>query len=122
MKAPSISLIAALIAAGLVAYSPAVRAQDDAKAKESKPAAKREARPGRPGGPGGPEAAKERVNKMAEELKLTDEQKPKVAAAMKDQLEKRRAIAQDASLSQEQKREKGKPLHDELSKKMLLRA
>lgn len=119
MKATRISLIAALIAGVLLAYSPAASAQD--KDKEAKPGTKREARPGRPGGPGGergPEAMKERMNKMAEELKLSEEQKTKVEAAMKAQLEKRRAIGQDSSLSDEQKREKGRALREDLNKEM----
>lgn len=114
MKATRISLIAALIAGVLVAYSPASRAED----KETKPAPKREGRPGGPGGPGGAEGIKERLNKIAEELKLNDGQKTKVEAAMKEQGEKFRAIRQDSSLSDEQKREKGKALRDDLNKKM----
>ena len=111
MKATKISLMAALIAGVLVAYSPAVQAQD---AKESKPAPKREGQPGGAGGQRG-EAAKERLNKLAEELKLTDEQKTKVEAAMKEQGEKMRGL-RDAPA--EERQAKMKAGREEMSKKM----
>jgi Spy/CpxP family protein refolding chaperone len=113
MKATRISLIAALIAGVLVAYTPAVSAQDT---KESKPAPKRE---GPPGGPGGQraEAAKERLNKMAEELKLTDDQKTKVEAVMKAQQEKMRG-SRDTNATPEERREKMKTVREEMTKKM----
>ena len=111
MKVTRISLIAALIAGVLVAYTPAVCAQD---AKEVKPAPKREGGPGGPGGQRG-EAAKERLNKMAEELKLTDEQKTKVEAAMKEQAEKMRGL-RDAT--PEERKEKVKAAQEDMSKKM----
>ncbi len=113
MKATRISLIAALIAGVLVAYTPAVRAQD---AKEGKPAPKREGPPGGPGGQRG-EAAKERLNKLAEELKLTDDQKTKVEAVLKEQQEKMRG-SRDPNATPEERREKIKANREELSKKM----
>lgn len=110
MKASKISLMAALIAGVMLASSPALRAED---AKEGKDAKKHEGRPGRDGA-----GMKEHFDKMAEDLKLTDEQKPKVQAVFKTRAEKGRAIREDSSLSDEQKREKGKALMEEMNKKM----
>ena len=62
MKASKISLMAALIAGVLLAYSPALRAED---AKEGKDAKKHEGRPGRDGA-----GMKERLDKLAEDLKF----------------------------------------------------
>ncbi len=119
MKLTKISLIAALIAGALVAYAPAGHTQD---ATAGKDAPKPEGRPGGPGGPGGPqrgEMAKERLNKIAEELKLTDEQKTKVEAAMKAQQEKMRGSREaNANSTPEERREKAKVAAEEMSKKM----
>jgi len=113
MKATRISLIAALIAGVLVAYTPTVTAQD---AKESKPAPKREAPPGGQGGQRA-EAAKERLNKLAEDLKLTDDQKTKVEAAMKEQQEKMRGL-RDPNATREDRQEKMKTAREEMTRKM----
>lgn len=113
MKATRISLIAALIAGVLVAYSPAASAQE---AKDDKSPPKGEGRPGGPGGARG-EAAKERLNKLAEELKLTDVQKTKVEAVMKEQQEKMRG-SRDPNATPEERKEKMKAGREELSKKM----
>lgn len=110
MKASKISLIAVLIAGVVLAYSPALRAEEGKDGANTKT---RHRQPGqvRP-------EMKERFDKMAEDLKLTDEQKTKVREMFKDRAEKGRAIRQDSSLSQEQKREKQKALMEESNKKM----
>jgi Spy/CpxP family protein refolding chaperone len=113
MKPMRISLIAALIASVLVAYSPAASAEE---VKDGNAAPKGEGRPGGPGGARG-EAAKERLNKLAEELKLTDVQKTKVEAAMKEQQEKMRA-SRDPNATPEERKEKMKAGREEMSKKM----
>jgi Spy/CpxP family protein refolding chaperone len=69
MKVTRISLLAALIAGALFAAVPISHAQET---KERKEAPKREGRGG------GAEAMKERLDKMAADLKLTEEQKKKV--------------------------------------------
>jgi len=107
MKARKISLIVALIAGVMLAYSPALRAQD---AKEGKDTKTRQGRPGRDGRGG-----QEYINKMAEDLKLTDEQKTKVEKVMTEQREKMRG-ARD--LSEDQRREKFKTMREEMDKKM----
>jgi periplasmic protein CpxP/Spy len=103
MKMHKVSLMAALAAGALIAFSPVLRAED------TKPE-------GRPSGQG-PRAgmAKERLAKMAEELKLTAEQKTKVEAVLKEQGEKMRGM-KDAT--PEERRAKGKALREETTKKM----
>ena len=107
MKTTRISLLAAL-AAAVIACNPALRA-DDTKAAPDAP--KRE----RPAGGQRGEAAKERLNKLTEELKLTDAQKPKVEAVLKAQMQKRQEL-KDAT--PEERKEKGKAMREETSKKM----
>ena len=55
---------------------------------------------------------------FAKTLDLTDEQKPKVDAIMKDAGEKRKALREDTSLSQEDRRAKTKALQEETTAKM----
>lgn len=102
MKIHKISLIAVLAAATVLAYSPALRAQ------EKKDAPKREGR-------GGGDFVKQRMERLTEELKLTDEQKPKVEALLKAQAEKMRGL-RDAT--PEERQEKMKANREEMSKKM----
>jgi Spy/CpxP family protein refolding chaperone len=105
MKIHKVGLIAVLAVATLLAYSPALRAQEkkeDGK-KEGPPAGKRA------------DMMKERLNKMAEDLKLTDEQKPKVESLLKAQAEKLRGL-RDAT--PEERQEKMKASRAEMSKKM----
>jgi Spy/CpxP family protein refolding chaperone len=108
MKAPRTILLLALAAGALLALNPALRAEDT---KEPKDAPKRE---GRPEGKRG-EAMKERLDKMATDLKLTDEQKKKVEEAFKAQGEKMREL-RDAT--PEERREKGRAMREEMDKKM----
>ena len=104
MKMQKVSLMAALAAGALIALSPVVRAED----KPTPPA-------GRPPQGARAEMAKERAAKMAEELKLNDEQKTKVAALMKEQAEKMRGM-RDAT--PEERKEKAKAGRAEMEKKM----
>ena len=104
MKMKKVSLMAALAAGALIAFSPLVRAQDKPARPEGRP----------PAGQRG-EMAKERVAKMAEELKLTDEQKTKVTALLKAQAETRRGL-RDAT--PEERKEKMKAGQAEMEKKM----
>jgi len=97
-------LMAALAAGALLALNPLVRAEDKPTPPEGRP----------PAGQRG-EMARERLARMTEELKLTDEQKPKVAALMKEQAETLRGL-KDAT--QEERREKMKAGRAEMEKKM----
>jgi periplasmic protein CpxP/Spy len=112
MKINKTSLITILTGALLVTGT-TLRAQD-APDKDAKPADK----PHKQMGPGEGGGQQDRMAKMAEELKLTDDQKAKVKTATQEQMEKMRAIRSDDSLTQEQKREKGKALRDEMTAKM----
>ena len=118
MKATKISLVAALVAGVLVAYNPAGLAQDAAAkdATASKDAPKSPSAPGAPGGQRA-EAAKERLNKLSEDLKLTDEQKPKVEALLREQQEKMRG-SRGSTTTPEERREKMKAVREEMTKKM----
>jgi Spy/CpxP family protein refolding chaperone len=78
MKMPKFSLLAALAAGALLAFTPNLRAQD-APAKSN--------RPERPeGGPRGGQRG-DMLKEMAEKLNLTAEQKTKLQEAMKAQRE-----------------------------------
>lgn len=106
MKASKISLIVALIAGVMLAYSPALRAEEG---KENKDAKTHQGRPERGAG------MKEHLDKMAKDLNLTADQKAKVEAAMKEQGEKMRGMR---DLSPDERREKGKALREDMAKKM----
>jgi len=84
-----------LVLIALVTANPLLRAAD----APSEP-------PPRERGPGGPGGPKERLQKMAELLGLNAEQKEKVGAILKEQMELGRAIREDESLTQDQRREK----------------
>jgi len=67
-----------------------------------------------PGGPGGGRG--QNLERLAEELGLTADQKAKLAPLMKGQMEQMQALRKDESLSQEQRREKGRALREENQK------
>lgn len=104
MKIHRLGLIAAL-AAVVLAGSPALNAQEKKDAKRDRP----------PGAGQREDMLKERVARMAEELKLTDTQKTKVEALLKEQAEKIRGL-RDAT--PEERREKTRSLREEMDKKM----
>jgi Spy/CpxP family protein refolding chaperone len=104
MKIHKLGLMAALVALVLAGSSP-LSAQENKDAKRERP----------PGAGQRGDAVKERLTRMAEELKLTDAQKPKVEAALKDQAEKMRALRDAAP---EDRREKVQGLRADMDKKM----
>jgi periplasmic protein CpxP/Spy len=104
MKMKKVSLMAALAVGALIAFSPLVRAEDKPTPPEKRP----------PQGQRG-EMAKERIAKMAEELKLTDEQKTKVTALLKEQEETRRGMKE---ATPEERKEKMKASREEMQKQM----
>jgi Spy/CpxP family protein refolding chaperone len=55
----------------------------------------------------------QRVDRMATELKLNDEQKAKVTALLKKQAKQRREIVNDTNLSRQEHREKTRALIEE---------
>jgi len=102
MKINKLSLITGLALGGLVACSNLAVAQDQ------KPGG------GRRGGP----TVEQRMERMTEELKLTDEQKPKVKAVLEDSQKQRQELRGDSSLSQEDRRGKMQGIMDKENKKL----
>ena len=98
MKIKRISLIVALTVASLLAGSMLATAQDNKEGKK--------------GGRGA--SVEQRLDQMTQELKLTDEQKPKVKAVLEDAQKKR---AELRNLDQDQRREKARALMAEEDKK-----
>lgn len=82
MKMQKITLLAALAAGALFAFTPALRAED----KPAKPAGERPE-----GGPRGGQRG-DQLKKMAEELNLTADQKAKLQEALKSQAENRKDL------------------------------
>ncbi len=100
MRTNKFRLIATMALGALLACGTAVMAQDN---KESK------------GGKRGGMSAEERLQAMTDTLKLTDEQKPKVKAALEDTQTK----MQDArSAPQDERREKFQAIRTDEAKKM----
>ncbi len=62
--------------------------------------------------------SEEWLNRLSEQLKLTAEQKQKVAAAQKEQRDQMARLREDTSLTPEQRREKARALREEMDKKM----
>lgn len=107
MKMHKVSLLAALAAGALIAFTPTLRAED----KPNRP--ERPERPGGgPGGPGGPGQRGDMLKKMAEELGLSDEQKTKLQEAFKSQREAMK------DLSPEERREKMKESREAMNAKV----
>lgn len=96
-----VSLLVALAAGALIAFSPTLRAED----KPARP--ERSERPG-----GGPGQRGDMLKKMAEELGLSEEQKTKLQEVFKSQREAMK------DLSPEERREKMKESRDAMSAKV----
>jgi len=69
------------------------------------------------GGRRGP-SVEQRMERMTEELKLTDEQKPKVKAVLEDSQKKQQELFSDSSVSREDRREKMRGIRDNEDKKL----
>jgi Spy/CpxP family protein refolding chaperone len=108
MKANKTMLIAALAAGSLLVCSPALRAADTNTPPSTPPAGAPPAvRP-----PGGG------FERLAEQLNLTADQKPKVQAIMDASRQKMTELRQDTSLSQEDRQAKRKALREEMVSQM----
>ncbi len=102
--------IAAIALGTLVASATPAIAQDAAGKPATTPPA---------GGPGGaPGARGERMQKVMDDLNLTDEQKQKLQTIRQEQGPKMREIWQNNDLTPEQKREKMKPLQEAMNTKV----
>ena len=93
-----LSLIVAMALGGLVACSTLATAQDSTPAPDAKKGGKR-----------GPLTIEQQMERLAP-LKLTDEQKPKVEAVLKESTKKRQEIFSDSNVDRSQMREKMQPI------------
>ena len=94
-----------MVLGGIVATSMLATAQDTSNPPEKK------------GGKRGM-SVEQQMERMNKELTLTDEQKPKVEAVLKDSTKKRQEIMKDTSMDRQQMREKMQPIMEEQTKKM----
>ena len=104
MKIHKLSLMAAFMAV-VLAGSTALNAQEKKDTKRERP----------PGAGQREDMIKQRLNRMAEELKLTETQKTKVEATLKEQAGKMRELRDAAP---EQRREKAQALRADVDKRM----
>lgn len=100
MKSTKTLLIAALAASALLAGVSSLRAQDATNV----PPAVQHGMKGR--------------QDIAKALDLTDDQKPKVKAILKDSMDKRKALREDDTLTPEDKKDKAKIIQDDTNAKM----
>src|SRR5580765_8324848 len=101
MKINKLSVMTGLALGGLVAFSNMATAQDQKQG----------------GGRKGP-SVEQRMERMTEKLKLTDEQKPKVKAVLEESQKKRQELFSDSSVPREDRREKMKGIMDNEDKKL----
>jgi len=99
MKIHKISLVAGLVLGGLLACGSMAMAQDQKAGKE--------------GRKGGFPTVQERLDRMTEALTLTDDQKPKVKAALEEQKDAMTALAPE-----DRRGEKAKTIREDFNKKM----
>ncbi|HUA37614.1 MAG TPA: hypothetical protein VMA35_04350 [Candidatus Sulfopaludibacter sp.] len=113
MKAPKMTLIAALAVGSLLTLSPALRADDTTNTPPAAPPA------GGPGGPPGP-GMRGRMNfdRLAGQLNLTDDQKPKVKEILDGQMQQMRDLHQDDSLSADDRRAKMRSIREDTDTKL----
>lgn len=102
MKQNKLSLFAVVALGGLLACGAVARADDTTPAKPTPP----------------PPGRGQRMQQMVEKLGLTDDQKPKVEATMKDQREKMTALRDDTSLSADDRKAKVKEIMEATDAKM----
>jgi Spy/CpxP family protein refolding chaperone len=106
MKITKSTLAVALLLAGMVTLKPLGLAADKPadKPDAAKPDAPRRERR---------EQARDRIEQMAKELNLSDDQKTKLKPVFQHEAEKMKALRDDTSLSREQRREKLKAIRDD---------
>lgn len=117
MKTTQSRFGAALLLAGIVSLQSFATAAD-APTSPPPPGQPPAARPDRPGRPQNGQQVRDRLEQVAKELGLSDEQKTKVGDILKSESEKMRALRQDESLTQEQRREKAMALRTEIQGKV----
>jgi Spy/CpxP family protein refolding chaperone len=108
MKANKIMLIAALAVGSLLAWSPALRADDTNKPLSTPPA----------GAPPAGQPPHSGFERMAEQLNLTADQKPKVQAIEDTRRQKMLDLHNDTSLSQKDRQDKRKLIAEDMAQQM----
>ena len=101
-------LIAALAVGSLLVWSPALRADDTNKPSSTPPA----------GAPPAGQPSRAGFERMAEQLKLTADQKPKVQSIMDTQRQKMLDLRNDTTLSQDARQAKRKVVVEETAQQM----
>lgn len=115
MKITKMTLITALALGGLLTLSPAGLADDATNTPPSAPPAGGPP----PGGPRGPGMrSRPDFGRIAEQLNLTDDQKPKVKAILDDQQEQMRGLWQDQDMSREDRMAKMKSIREDTDAKL----
>jgi len=109
MNTPNFSLMAVIVLGSAIALTPLARAQDDKEDEVKLKPPQRERAAAR---------LQAGTKRLAEELKLTDEQKPKFEAVMKEQAEKQRELRQDTVLSQEERVAKVREMRQDIAGKV----
>ena len=94
---------------GLLAFSPSIRADDPPK-KEDKPAAKPERK--------ALSSKADQLQHIAQELKLTDDQKEKLKPVLREQAKKVRELRQDSDLGQQERLVKFRELRQSTQEKL----
>ncbi len=100
MKLVKLSVVAAVALGGLVAFSNLAQAQDTGKEKKGKK---------------GYMSVEQRMERLTTELKLTDEQKPKVKALLEDQQKKMQEMRKEGTPPD---REKMREMRTDMEKRM----
>jgi len=96
------TLVVLAAVAGALSLQPLARAADNQASAQ-------------PAGDNRAATLRERMQDTAKELNLTDEQKEKLQAIIREQVGKLRALRQDTSLSPEDKKEKVRTIRDEIT-------
>ena len=110
MKSTKTLFLTALAVGGLLALGMAANAADTADNPPSTPPAGTPPPGGPPGGPG--MRGQAGFDRVAEQLNLTDDQKPKVKAILEDQRKKMGDLRQDTSLTPEDHKAKVKAIRE----------
>lgn len=114
MKTPKINLIAFAALSLLVALTPLSRAQETPGQDAARPE-----RPARSAGERrGGAAGANQLERIAERLKLTDEQKTKLQPILREEAAKLRELRQDTTLAGEERRTKVREVREQFLAKM----
>ena len=111
-------VVVALVAGSLLAWNPALRADETNTPPASPPPAGPTAGQHPPGTGMRPPIGGPNLDIIAKQLNLTDDQKAKVGAILQTQNQKMRDVRSDASLSPEERRPKMQSIREETTAQM----